>query len=130
MHIEFYTGFPPSTNTYYAHTSMGVRIAAKGRAYRKRVIDDINEQLMGAKASGRCLVEVVLWPPCNRTRDMDNFNKALLDAITHADLWEDDGVVDQLFIYRGTVSKGHGVAGIRITEAGPLMPIGHMPPMD
>lgn len=130
MHIEFFTAFPPSVNNYYVKTRVGVRISAKGKKFRQQLIDSVTEQIQEAEAEGRCLVEIVLWPPCNRRRDVDNFIKATFDAMTHAEVWGDDSQVDQLLVYRGVTSPGHGMIGVRITEAGPLLPVGTMPPMD
>ncbi|MCV5079210.1 RusA family crossover junction endodeoxyribonuclease, partial [Escherichia coli] len=47
-------------------------------------------------------VEIVLFPPDNRIRDLDNYNKALFDALTHAGVWEDDSQVKRML---GTVAK-------------------------
>ena len=66
-------------------------------------------------------MDVVLYPPDKKRRDLDNHMKALLDAITHAGLWEDDEQIDQLQIYRGEIVKGGG-ARIEINPAGPILP--------
>jgi crossover junction endodeoxyribonuclease RusA len=62
-----------------------------------------------------------LYPPDSRTRDLDNYLKALLDACTHAGLWDDDQLIDQLFVYRGITVKSGNVR-MSISEAGPLIP--------
>lgn len=130
MHIEFFTEFPPSLNNYYVKTQRGVRISEKGKKFRAALMRDVEEQIAGGQAEGRCLVEIVLWPPCNRRRDVDNFIKAVFDATTHAEVWDDDSQVDQLLVYRGVTSPQNGMIGVRITEAGPRLPVGVMPPMD
>lgn len=33
---------------------------------------------------------MIEFPPDARRRDIDNYNKALFDALTHAGIWEDD----------------------------------------
>jgi len=131
MHIELYLPFPPTVNNYYVKTSRGVFISQKGRKFRDIVHSAVVEQLGGAVAiDSRMLVEIVLFPPDKRRRDVDNYNKALLDALTHAGVWEDDSLIDQLFIYRGTVQKKPGQAFVRITDAGPVVDTPSMLPMD
>jgi len=49
---------------------------------------------------------VELFPPDRRKRDVDNILKALLDALTHAGVYEDDSFIDDLRVVRGAVIKG------------------------
>ena len=59
---------------------------------------------------------------------MDNYNKALLDACSADEkddwygLWENDKQLDQLFMYRGAVTKG-GLVMLTVNLAGPVMPL-------
>lgn len=126
MNIELYLPFPPSINNYYVKTSRGQFISAKGKKFRNEVIEDIIQQAPHLQISGKVLVEMVLFPPDNRRRDMDNYSKAMLDALTKSGIWEDDVQADQLFTYRG-VSVVGGKTLLRITEAGPVMPEGMFP---
>ncbi len=41
--------------------------------------------------------------PSNRIRDLDNYNKALFDALTHAGVWEDDSQVKRMLVEWGPV---------------------------
>jgi len=123
MHIEFYLPFPPSVNNYYVKTARGVYISNKGRKFRDQAAESVIEQLPGLVIPDRLLFQAVLFPPDNRRRDMDNYNKPLMDALTHIGLWGDDVQVDQLMIYRGETLKPKGMTFVRISLAGPVLPL-------
>ena len=61
------------------------------------------------------VVEVHLYPPDGRRRDLDNHLKILCDTLTHAGVWDDDEQVDDLRIIRMPVEKP-GKAIVRIEE--------------
>lgn len=89
--------FPPSVNTYWRAPNKGPLagrhlISAKGRQFQSSACAAIIEQLrmLPKPSSSPAAVEIILFPPDNRIRDLDNYNKALFDALTHAGIWEDD----------------------------------------
>jgi crossover junction endodeoxyribonuclease RusA len=127
MHYEIYLPFPPSNNNYYMKTQRGVYISEKGRKFRDEVAEAISQQLPGEFIDDRMLLETIYFMPDKRKRDVANYSKALHDAITVAGLWEDDSLIDQNFEYRGQVHK-KGSVFLRITPAGPVMPVGTTPP--
>ena len=128
MFYELYLPFPPTINSYYVKTKNGQFISQKGRKYRVDVEAEVREQFSFSALDGQLLVEVVLHMPDKRRRDLDNYMKALLDALTLAGVWEDDSQIDQLAIYRGTVAtKFTAQARVRITDAGPKLPIEFWP---
>ena len=117
--------FPPSINNYYVQTRNGRFISKKGKEFREQVITEcIIQGISGIKYAGKVEFSVVLYPPDRRKRDLDNYKKALLDAITHSGVWVDDSQIDQIHSYRGTVRKG-GAAVVRIEDAGMIVPWGH-----
>ena len=83
-------------------------------------------QLGDHQIDHQIFMEVVFHMPDHRKRDLDNYCKALLDAITKAGLWDDDSMVDQLHLYRGAVTD-QGSCHIIIHEAGPIIPDGVSP---
>ena len=122
MYYEVYLPFPPTINNYYKKSSSGGRyISQKGKKFRQEVAEAINGQLPDVNIDYKVLVECVLFPPDNRVRDLDNYNKPLLDAITEGNLWGDDFQVDQLFNYRGETRSRQGSCYVRISEAGPII---------
>ncbi|EFG0795431.1 hypothetical protein BR295_005383, partial [Escherichia coli] len=76
--------FPPSVNTYWRHPNKGAfagksLISAAGRKFQSAACAAIVEQLrrLPKPTSAPASVEIVLFPPDNRIRDLDNYNKAL-----------------------------------------------------
>ncbi len=121
-YVCFTVPFPPSLNRYYVKTRNGTFISKHGRKFRKDVENIINEQLPAFKSIDyKIKVGVILYSPDWRTCDLDNYNKGLLDAITHAEIWDDDSLIDQLLGYRGEVVKG-GKAVVIIMHADPIIP--------
>jgi crossover junction endodeoxyribonuclease RusA len=129
--VEFYLPFPPSVNNYYVKTNRGMFISMKGKKFRQQVQEAIYQQVPDCRLDEeeKLLVEVVLFAPDKRKRDVDNYNKSLLDAITKTQLWEDDSQIDQLFNYRGEVVKG-GQVFVRISAGGPILKITDRLPED
>lgn len=90
--------------------------------YRKSAHVAVVEQIGYLELDEHLYVEVILYPPDARRRDLDNYMKCLLDALTHAGVWEDDSQIDQLCIFRGQKKAPHGAVLVKISEAGPILP--------
>lgn len=80
--------FPPSVNTYWRHPNKGPfagksLISVAGRKFRSATCAAIIEQLrrLPKPTSTHAAVEIILYPPDKRIRDLDNYNKALFDAL-------------------------------------------------
>lgn len=52
-------------------------------------------------------IELLIYPPDNKKRDIDNVCKALLDALQHAGIYDDDFKIWVLHVERREVRK-HG----------------------
>lgn len=64
--------------------------------------------------NGPLIVDVVVHPPDRRRRDIDNVQKALLDALQHAGAYSDDSQIIRLSIERGRpVDGGKTIVQIR-----------------
>jgi len=119
--IQLYLPWPPTINNYYSHTSRGVYISKKGRLYSKLVEEAVREQTSGFTMLLEPLqMELVLYPPDRRKRDLDNHLKALQDSLTRSAFYEDDSLIDQLVVYRGEIVK-KGLALVRFSTAEPLL---------
>lgn len=114
IHIEL--EFPPTINSYYGQTKRGIKyITKRGKLFREGVLQSCFEQnAFGLSLEDRLQLDVILYPPDKRTRDLDNYMKALLDAMTHSKVWVDDEQVDGLAIHRGKVVKG-GKCAVRVS---------------
>lgn len=108
--------FPPSVNTYWRAPNKGPLkgrhlISAAGRAFQSAACAAIIEQLrrLPSPSTESAAVEILLFPPDARRRDIDNYNKALFDALTHAGVWEDDSQVKRMLVEWGPIVKGGSV---------------------
>jgi crossover junction endodeoxyribonuclease RusA len=120
--IVLYLPWPPTVNDYYKVTQAGQRyLDKKVRVFRGLVAKSIHEQAPNLHLVDPLFVEVYLFPPDLRKRDVDNYMKGLLDGITESKLWKDDSIIDQLHIFRGEKVKG-GIVRMEISEAGPVLP--------
>lgn len=91
--------WPPSINRYWRSVRGRVLISREGREYRSAVIAAAaNKHRFG---SSRIAVEITANPPDRRRRDLDNLPKAVLDALAHAGVYDDDSQIDLLTIKRG-----------------------------
>ena len=106
--------WPPSLNRYYRNVGGRMMISRDGRLYRTRVCMEL-KLLRMTKLTGRLNVRLEFYPPDKQRRDLDNLNKALLDALQHAGLYEDDSQIDRLELVRMPVRAG-GQTLIEITE--------------
>ncbi|WP_313129497.1 RusA family crossover junction endodeoxyribonuclease [Pseudescherichia vulneris] len=119
--------FPPSVNTYWRAPNKGPLkgrhlISAAGRKYQSAACVAIVEQLRRLPKPSRELaaVKIILFPPDARRRDIDNYNKALFDALTHAGVWEDDSQVKRMLVEWGPVTK-KGRVEITISKYQPVV---------
>jgi len=118
--------FPPSVNAYWRSPNSGplkgrTMVSAKGRTFKSAARAAIIEQLrcLPKPSAAPASVEITLYPPDSRSRDIDNYNKALFDALTHAGVWEDDSQVKRMLVEWGPQVPG-GKVEITITKHEPL----------
>lgn len=82
------------------------------RMYRSLVHEAIRKQLGSARLvpyTTPVRLDQEFRAPDRRRRDLDNFQKGLWDALTHAGVWADDSLVDEFSGRRGRVIKGGAV---------------------
>jgi len=109
--IDLVLPFPPSVNGYWRHVIIPARgagtpraatlISAEGRKYAQDVAGTCKAvRVSGLRIDGDLAVSVTLYPPDRRARDVDNYCKALLDALTKAGVWHDDSQLSRLVVER------------------------------
>lgn len=105
--------YPPTINNYYGFDRRTGKkfIKKEGKEYRLKTIEILQQALPKREPNAEKLsVWIIANVPDRRVRDLDNINKALLDAISHAKVvWKDDYNIDDLRIVRGEVAKGGNV---------------------
>jgi len=119
--MEIVIPYPPSVNTYWRAVKGRVILSKKGREYR----DAVNVAVANAfepedvedprPLLGRLKVVIKATMPDKRRRDIDNINKAALDALGYAGIYGDDNQIDDLRVIRCDVMKP-GCLEVEITE--------------
>lgn len=102
--------YPPSINHYWRSYRGRMVISQEGRAYRKHVCallaKDGHNGPRKPPSGGRIALDMDAFPPDRRRRDLDNIQKAVLDALQHGGVYQDDSQVDLLITRRGDMTPG------------------------
>ena len=105
--------YPPSVNRYWRRLGNRTILSRAAREFRSRVKDlwYVQKWVYRRESLGSALVQVSLMihPPDNRRRDLDNVLKAVLDAIEAAGIIEDDSQVRRLELAFGDCVDGGSV---------------------
>jgi crossover junction endodeoxyribonuclease RusA len=115
--IMLYLPYPPSGNHMWKHAGGKHYLTKQAMAYYSQVAYVIAQAGMAMNLEDRLHVEVDVYPPDKRRRDLSNVIKVLEDACTKAGLWQDDSQIDSLVIKRMAVMKG-GAIGLRLEPIG------------
>ena len=110
--VEFELPYPPSVNHYWRRVGTRTLISRGGRAFRQAVCAILAADGVRPLA-GPLAVQVMVYPPDNRRRDIDNVQKALLDALAHGGAYHDDSQIARLTVERQHVVPG-GKVGVRL----------------
>lgn len=117
--------FPPSINSYWRTATINgskrTMISKKGRHYRDTVITTVRydrDVLVNGQISEPVAVTVTLHRGDRRAYDVDNYFKAIGDALTHAGFWDDDRLIDWLLIKRGELDRENPRAVVEVSSHG------------
>lgn len=89
--------WPPSSNTLYPTVGNRRILSEAGKAYKAEVAKACEGK---GHVVGRVTLEVWVYPPDLRRRDISNTVKILEDSFTACGVWEDDFQVDHLIVHR------------------------------
>ena len=115
MHASFSLPFPPSMNTYWRNFRGRTVMSKAGRAFREQVIQYVIDNNIPKFGESKVKITLILRPRDKRKIDIDNRIKAVLDALEHAGVFDDDFHVDHIHMIRGTPIKG-GLLHVTIEE--------------
>ena len=97
--LRFELPYPPSINHYYVRAGSSIALGAKGKSYRRDAALLLH-RFRGACQDKRLTVTINVFPPDKRKRDIDNILKCLLDAMEHANVYNNDNQIDMLTVIR------------------------------
>ena len=98
--------YPPTVNHIWRYSAHGVYLTPKGKAYKDSVRARVRLAGWNAAYTGRAAVEILVYPPDRRRRDIDNIPKIVFDSLTYSGVWADDCQVDELSIRRMEPRRG------------------------
>lgn len=111
--------FPPSVNAYWTQVVIRMKsgksfrstaLSKRARLFRNEALICIKQQYpIHTIIDYPVKVSIQLHPPTLRKYDVDNFNKGVLDVLTHANIWTDDALVHDLRIVKKEKYKGGAV---------------------
>jgi len=117
--MELTLPYPPSVNHYYRRVGPRTLISREGREYRRTICGLLapggGSGVRKPPLGGRIALAMDAFPPDRRRRDLDNLNKAVLDALEHAGVYADDSQIDLLLTRRREPVRGGGLT-VRVEE--------------
>lgn len=116
--------YPPSVNTY---KTIGRTIRTKtGKIYQQKVNSPLTKRFyyevwMAVRqktqlgfGSAPISLDIEVYPPDKRKRDLDNILKVLIDSLQKANVFDDDSQVSRLFVERRSIiSQGQIIVRIQ-----------------
>ena len=93
---------PPSVNTYWRRGQNTTYLSKKGREFKDNVRAYLLREKIDKKLEGKLKVEILISFKGYRKRDVDNYNKAILDSFNNV-VWLDDEQIFEL-----TTKKTYG----------------------
>ncbi|GHF29211.1 Holliday junction resolvase RusA-like endonuclease [Deinococcus metalli] len=109
--LTFTLPYPPSVNAIWRAVVITVKgqpqartlFSQEGRDYRRSVAAVIASL---RHSTARLALHLTAFPPGRRAQDLTKLLKALEDALTHAHVWADDSLIDDVRVTRGPVMPG------------------------
>ena len=109
--------YPPSGNHMWKKGQGRTYLTKRAIAYYSQVAWIIKSSGLAMQIEERLEVEVDIYPPDRRKRDLSNVIKVVEDACTKAGLWQDDSQIDRLVLQRMPPIKDGAIA-LRVAPSG------------
>lgn len=95
--IQYIFPFPPSVNSlYFQGKTHGQKfLSKKGREYKKMLFDLYSNDDLNPITED-IIANIVIIPPDNRIRDLDNYIKPILDGLKYLEVIQDDSQIKTL----------------------------------
>ena len=106
---------PPTLNHYWGQRGNRRFLLPKGLQFREQTKLASVVQKTPKFYNSRVELQIFLYPDSKRSWDIDNRLKALLDALEHAEIFENDSQIDRLCVVRGDI-KQHEMTVVFIKE--------------
>jgi crossover junction endodeoxyribonuclease RusA len=114
--IDLELPYPPSVNHYWRRVGARTLISRGGRAFRSSVCSILAAH--GTRPMDGPLDLIIdVFPPDRRRRDIDNLQKALLDALAHGGAYHDDSQIARMTVQRQHVVP-NGKVHVRLSRWG------------
>lgn len=120
--VTFTLPWPPSVNAAYRsvtiHGSHRMLLSKVGRAYKIAAAQSLMVQRVPRFGAARVSVEVMVYPPDKRKRDLGNLDKLAIDALM-PQVIDDDSQIDRMLWERmGVVPGGRLDVTVSVISAG------------
>ena len=107
--------YPPSGNHMWKHTRAGIHyLTPEARKYYADVAEIFLLSRQKGVGAGKLHVEIDVYPPDRRRRDLDNLCKTIFDGCTKAGVWQDDTQIHKLIVEKMDAVE-HGRVSVRVT---------------
>lgn len=115
MEVDIILGWPPSVNKVWKYGGGTVRSQKAVKDYYM-LSTMLHRRNIKATMMGRICVQVLVYPPDKRQRDLDNILKVPMDAMQKIGVYKNDSQIDELHVYRKEISKNNARLVINLRE--------------
>ena len=105
---------PPSVNSLWVNKPSGRYKSKKGKIFEETARSELKNQFRCKPLAGSLEVRIWLYFKDKRKRDIDNYNKGILDAMTNI-VYNDDSQIEELNIKK-MIGCGFNKVEIEIKE--------------
>lgn len=101
---SFTLPWPPSANRYWRHVGSRVIVSKEARIY-KSTLKELSLFWKFEQIREPFDISILVYPPDNRLRDLDNLLKVTIDALNATGLFLNDAQITSIFIEKLHVIK-------------------------